>query len=72
MAAEKSSSVTASLTKSTPKDALVMQAILKDMNINDYEPRVVNQMLEFTYSMYLPVYDDVLSGGPIGANSVLF
>ena len=35
--------------KSTPKDALVMGAILREMGINDYEPRVVNQMLEFTY-----------------------
>lgn len=35
--------------KSTPKDALVMGAILREMGISDYEPRVVNQMLEFTY-----------------------
>ena len=24
-------------------------AILKDMGINDFEPRVINQMLEFSY-----------------------
>ena len=38
--------------KSTPKDAQVMMAILKDMGVTEYEPRVVNQMLEFTYSKY--------------------
>ena len=27
----------------------VMVAILKDMGINDFEPRVINQMLEFSY-----------------------
>ena len=35
---------------SVPKEAQVMSAILKDMGISDYEPGVVNQMLEFTYS----------------------
>ena len=35
--------------KSSPKDAQVMAAILKDMGVMDYEPRVVNQMLEFAY-----------------------
>ena len=35
--------------KSVPKDAQVMISILKDMGINDFEPRVVNQMLEFSY-----------------------
>ncbi len=35
--------------KSTPKDAQVMAAILKEMGVTDYEPRVINQMLEFTY-----------------------
>lgn len=35
--------------KSTPKDALVMAAILKEMGISEYEPRVINQMLEYTY-----------------------
>ena len=32
-----------------PRDALVIQAILKDMGITEYEPRVVNQLLEFIY-----------------------
>lgn len=35
--------------KSSPKDAQVMAAILKDMGVAEYEPRVINQMLEFTY-----------------------
>ena len=35
--------------KSVPKDAQVMSSIIKDMGINDFEPRVVNQMLEFSY-----------------------
>ena len=37
--------------KSVPKDAQVMISILKDMGINDFEPRVVNQMLEFSYRL---------------------
>jgi len=39
--------------KSTPKDAQVMSAILKDMGVTDYEPRLINQMLEFTYRMFI-------------------
>ncbi|KAK5917656.1 hypothetical protein CgunFtcFv8_002480 [Champsocephalus gunnari] len=35
--------------KNIPKDAQVMIQILKDMGITEYEPRVINQMLEFTY-----------------------
>ncbi|KAK2530278.1 Taf9b [Columba guinea] len=37
--------------KSAPKDAQVMAQILKDMGITEYEPRVINQMLEFTYNI---------------------
>ena len=33
-----------------PKDANTIIAILKDMGVTDYEPKVINQMLEFTYS----------------------
>ena len=36
--------------KDPPKDAQVMAAILKDMGVTEHEPRVINQMLEFTYS----------------------
>ena len=37
------------MTKQIPRDAQVIQAILKDMGIAEYEPRVVNQLLEFVY-----------------------
>lgn len=35
-----------------PRDAQVIQAILKDMGIIEYEPRVINQLLEFIYRMF--------------------
>ena len=35
---------------SGPRDAAVMEAILKEMGVEDYEPNVVHQMLEFSYS----------------------
>ena len=38
-----------SSSKSLPKDALVMNAILKEMGVNEHDPRLINQMLEFTY-----------------------
>lgn len=44
--------------KPLPKDAEVMVAILKDMGVTDYEPRVINQMLEFTYKYVTDVLDD--------------
>lgn len=44
--------------KSTPKDALVMNAILKDMGVTNYEPRVINQMLEFVYRHITGILDD--------------
>jgi len=44
--------------KSMPKDGRVMMAILKDMNITDYEPRVVEQLLEFTYRYISSVLED--------------
>ncbi|XP_013790943.1 transcription initiation factor TFIID subunit 9-like [Limulus polyphemus] len=43
---------------SNPKDAQVMAAILKDMGIIEYEPRVINQMLEFTYKYVTTMLDD--------------
>ena len=36
--------------KHIPKDAQVIMSIMKDMGINDYDPKVINQLLEFTYS----------------------
>ncbi|XP_064638916.1 transcription initiation factor TFIID subunit 9-like [Lineus longissimus] len=44
--------------KNTPKDVQVMQAVLKDIGVSDYEPRVVNQMLEFAYRYVTDVLDD--------------
>uniref|UniRef100_A0A0M3IJB9 Transcription initiation factor TFIID subunit 8 n=1 Tax=Ascaris lumbricoides TaxID=6252 RepID=A0A0M3IJB9_ASCLU len=32
-----------------PHDALVVQNVLKEMGVTDYEPRVVSQLLEFAY-----------------------
>ncbi|KAJ7392667.1 Transcription initiation factor TFIID subunit 9B [Desmophyllum pertusum] len=46
--------------KSTPKDALVMAAILKEMGISEYEPRVINQMLEYTYRYITTVLEDAV------------
>lgn len=36
--------------KHVPKDAQVIMSILKDLGIQEYEPRVINQLLEFCYS----------------------
>ncbi|XP_076025332.1 transcription initiation factor TFIID subunit 9 isoform X2 [Genypterus blacodes] len=44
--------------KSIPKDAQVMVQILKDMGISEYEPRVINQMLEFTYRYVTSIIED--------------
>jgi len=38
--------------KTTPREAFVMASILKEMGINEYEPRVVNQMIEFSYRKF--------------------
>ena len=32
------------------KDAQTMVSVLKDMGIDEFEPRVINQLLEFSYS----------------------
>ncbi|KAI8770710.1 transcription initiation factor TFIID subunit 9B [Biomphalaria glabrata] len=44
--------------KSSPKDAQVMSAILKDMGVLESEPRLINQMLEFTYRYVTDVLED--------------
>ncbi|XP_002738945.1 transcription initiation factor TFIID subunit 9-like [Saccoglossus kowalevskii] len=44
--------------KSSPRDAQVMAAILKDMGVSDYEPRLINQMLEFTFRYVSNILDD--------------
>ncbi|XP_063967125.1 transcription initiation factor TFIID subunit 9-like [Lytechinus pictus] len=48
----------ASSNKTQPRDAEIMTAILKDMGVTDYEPRVINQMLEFAYRYVTDVLDD--------------
>jgi len=57
MASQESTDSTAP-TKTTPKDALVMASILKEMGITEYEPRVVNQMIEFAYRYVTDVVED--------------
>ncbi|XP_012276880.1 transcription initiation factor TFIID subunit 9 [Orussus abietinus] len=44
--------------KHIPKDAQVIMSIMKDMGINDYEPKVINQLLEFTYRYVTCILDD--------------
>uniref|UniRef100_A0A6I8PLW2 TATA-box binding protein associated factor 9b n=1 Tax=Ornithorhynchus anatinus TaxID=9258 RepID=A0A6I8PLW2_ORNAN len=44
--------------KSAPKDAQVMAQILKDMGITEYEPRVINQMLEFAFRYVTTILED--------------
>ena len=36
--------------KRLPKDAHVMASILRDMGIVEWEPRVINQLMEFSYN----------------------
>ncbi|CAB3230244.1 unnamed protein product [Arctia plantaginis] len=45
-------------TKHIPKDAQVIMSIMKEVGITDYEPRVVNQLLEFTFRYVTSVLDD--------------
>jgi len=44
--------------KAMPQGAKVMMAILKDMNIMEYEPRVVEQLLEFSYRYISSILED--------------
>ncbi|XP_063977733.1 transcription initiation factor TFIID subunit 9 isoform X2 [Diachasmimorpha longicaudata] len=44
--------------KHVPKDAQVIMSIMKDMGITDYEPKVINQLLEFTYRYITCILDD--------------
>ena len=36
----------------TPRDVQVIQSILKDTGVTDYEPAVVSQLLDFAYSKF--------------------
>lgn len=37
---------------SQPRDAIVMQKILESMGIAEYEPRVIEQLMELVHSLY--------------------
>lgn len=54
-------SKTNSSVKHIPKDAQVIMSIMKELNVTEYEPRVINQLLEFTYSVYIPNMGFVLA-----------
>ncbi|XP_008543088.1 transcription initiation factor TFIID subunit 9 [Microplitis demolitor] len=49
---------TSSHVKHVPKDAQVIMSIIKDMGIEQYEPKVINQLLEFTYRYITCTLDD--------------
>lgn len=44
--------------KSLPKDAQVMASMLRDMGITEWEPRVINQLMEFSYNYVTTVLED--------------
>jgi len=44
--------------KHIPKDAQVIMSILRELNIQEHEPRVVNQLLEFVYRYITCILDD--------------
>ena len=46
--------------KASPKDAQVIAAILKDMGVQEYEPRVLHQLLEFAYRYASNVLEDAV------------
>ncbi|KPJ12838.1 hypothetical protein RR48_10468 [Papilio machaon] len=45
-------------TKHIPKDAQVIMSIMKEVGITDYEPRVVNQLLEFIFRYVTCILED--------------
>lgn len=44
--------------KQLPKDAQVIISILRDIGLEDFEPRVINQLLEFTYRYVTTILED--------------
>ena len=44
--------------KALPKDAQVISSIMKDMGHTDYDPKVVNQLMEFLYRYVTSVVED--------------
>lgn len=59
----KMASISSSQQKQMPKDALVIACILKELGVNEYEPRVINQLLEFTYRKY--TFTLLIETGPL-------
>ncbi|OWR45289.1 Transcription initiation factor TFIID subunit 9 [Danaus plexippus plexippus] len=55
---EKEKSKVNTQSKHLPKDAQVIMSIMKEIGITDYEPRVLNQLLEFTYRYVTSVLED--------------
>jgi len=51
----------ASHQRMVPKDAQVIQAILRELGVTDYEPRIVHQMLEFVYRYVSKVVEEAHS-----------
>lgn len=49
MASERDKRSGGNSNKHIPKDAQVIMSIMKELGISEYEPRVINQLLEFTY-----------------------
>lgn len=56
---EQSPSASANPGKSIPKDAQVITAILKEFGITEYDPKIINQLLDYSYSkcVYLCTFD---------------
>ncbi|OZJ04634.1 hypothetical protein BZG36_02029 [Bifiguratus adelaidae] len=43
-----------------PRDAKIISLILRSLNVDDYEPKVVHQLLEFAYRYTSDVFQDAL------------
>lgn len=41
-----------------PRDAQVIAALLKSMGVQEWEPRVINQLMEFMYTYVSDVVND--------------
>lgn len=41
-----------------PKDGQVMVAILKDMGVSEFEPKVINHLLDFSYRYATNILED--------------
>ena len=55
----KSSAKSANAANATlPKDGQAMVAILKDMGVSEFEPKVINQLLDFSYRYATNVLED--------------